>query len=331
MTMYESAFEDENELHEWISENLEIFLPGTKYLRGIHIWTVSGKRGLPDGFGINFQSNKWYILESELLSHGVWPHIAEQLTRYVVAVQNSETRRKIRDHIFETVLETDIEDQVCEDLNTVPRRLFQKLEMFVEGIDPEVIVFIDDTNKDLYDLAHALSAQIKIFRIKKYIVNEQTAYHSPDQQMPALDTEPSVDIGVEISEYDVVEEMGGGELHDTQGRFNVYKLREGTRIHIKRSKFHESKGFYWYAITEKALENIEKYQVGKVCFVMGNEGFVAVPFEMVESFLEHTSTTKNDDGSIRHYHLLISPGPEPVLYYFEDGPRYPLQDFYRPF
>ena len=32
--------------------------------------------------------HEWYVIEAELLSHGVWPHIAEQIARFVVATQN---------------------------------------------------------------------------------------------------------------------------------------------------------------------------------------------------------------------------------------------------
>jgi hypothetical protein len=120
----------------------------------------------------------WYVIEAELLSHGVWPHIAEQLPRFVVAMQNPATRRTIRDILFESITENDYVDEACNDLNTTPKRLLQQIGLFIEGIDPEVLVLIDETNQDLQDQAHALSAQIKIFRVKKFLVNGKPVYHS---------------------------------------------------------------------------------------------------------------------------------------------------------
>ena len=329
MAIKEASFDAEEELHTWVSDNLETFLPGTKYLKGIYIRTVSGKHGKPDGFGINFRTRNWYILESELLSHGVWPHIAEQLTRYVVAAQNVETRRLIRDHIFETILEEGLEKEVCGLLETTSTRLLQELEVFVKTVEPELVVFIDDTNRDLKDMAHALSAQVKIFRVKKYEVDGVPDYHSPDQYSPSVETEASMGRGVEISEYDVLKQLGGGDIYRTEGRFKVYQLESGKRIHIKRSKFHERYNYYWYALTMMAWDNIHEYGVKEIIFVMGEEGFVCVPVDIIEEYLDHTFTSKDEEGSIQQYHLYISPGPEVTLFSNQDDTSFNLSDKYK--
>lgn len=163
MAIKESVFENEQELHDWVVENLSVFLPEAYYLSPKRIATVAGKRGLSYGFAVNFDIGKRYILDSELLVHEVWPHIAEQLTSYVVAVQNPDSRRIVRDYILKWILESGLEDEVCAALDISPKRLLQKLEVFVEGIDPEVVVFIDETNEDLHEMAMALSAQVKIY------------------------------------------------------------------------------------------------------------------------------------------------------------------------
>ena len=325
MAIKESAFENEKELHDWVTDNLTSFLPGAYYLPPKRIATIAGKRGLPDGFAVNFKIGKWYILESELLTHGVWPHIAEQLTRYVVAIQNPDSRRIIRDHIFEWILENELEEEVSGLLNTTPRRLLQKLELFIEGIDPEVVVFIDDTNEDLHEMALALSAQVKIFRVQKYLVNGQADYLSPDQHQPTLETEAASEKSAAISEYDLLEELGGGELVAAERRFKVYELEDQNRIYIKRSKYYPREDNYWYSLTTKALEYIQEYGVTQLGLVMGEEGFVNVQFEIIEDYLEHALTSKNNDGSVRQYHLYLTPGPEVELYCY-DGPRFNLAD-----
>ena len=64
-----------------------------------------GKGGIPDGFAFDFAKNEWFVIENELLSHSVWSHIAEQISRYVVSAQNPRTRRQIRDHVFTQIIE----------------------------------------------------------------------------------------------------------------------------------------------------------------------------------------------------------------------------------
>ena len=99
MGMNEADFENEQELEDWTFENIRTFLPESYLVKGFQISTVSGKNGVPDGFGFSFENRDWHLIECELLKHGVWPHIAEQITRFVVALQNPDTIRKIRDRL----------------------------------------------------------------------------------------------------------------------------------------------------------------------------------------------------------------------------------------
>jgi hypothetical protein len=62
---------------------------------------------------------------------------------------------------------------------------------------------------------------------------------------------------------------------------------------------------------------------------MGDEGFVKVPIEIVKEFNEHTRVSHNEDGTVRHYHCLISPGPEPEFFYSQEVPRYDLAPYYQ--
>lgn len=64
---------------------------------------------------------------------------------------------------------------------------------------------------------------------------------------------------------------------------------------------------------------------------MGDYGFVRVPIETVTAYLKHTKTTCHADGSIRHYHVLISHDAEPELYWSSDVPRYSLADCFHSF
>jgi hypothetical protein len=295
---------------------------------GFQISTMSGKKGVPDGFIFDFDNKEWGLIECELLEHGVWPHIAEQITRFVVALQNPDTLRELRERLFEFILENKLVTKIASSLNTTPERLHQQLELFLEAVDAQIIIFIDDTNKDLHDMAQALDVPTKIFRVKKLIVDGKTDYYSPDRKVPVIDSEPSEE-GPSL-EYDVIELLGGGQLKAAVRRFKCYTLLDGSVVYVKISKCYPSND-YWYGIGTSSLEYIDEYDVTHIIFVMGDFGFVKVPISIVKDFLKNTATSKNPDGSIRHYHCFISGGPEPILYHSNDRPKFELKEYFQPF
>ncbi len=329
MTINESSYNSEQELQDWTFANIHSFLPGSYLSKGFQVTTNSGKNGVPDGFAFDFANREWYLIECELLKHGVWPHIAEQITRFVVALKNPESIKKIRDRLFEKILKDNKADETAEQLNTTKERLHRQIELFLESVPPTLVVFIDDTNRDLNDMMQALDVPSKVFRIKKFMVNDKPEYYSPDKNEPALETEPS-EKGPK-DEYNIIEILGGGKIESTAGRFKCYKLDEGSVIYVKKSKYYDTNDYYWYAMTPKSLKYIEEYNVSYVVFVMGEFGFIKVPISIVKEFLKNTGDTKNSDGSVKHYHLLISHGPEPELYWSNERPKFSLGEYFQPF
>jgi hypothetical protein len=327
----ECRFEDEAELEAWAFRNLPVFLGECITLGKIQIKTPAGKTGIPDGFAFNFAAREWYLIEAELLSHGVWPHIAEQITRFVVALQSQVTLRKIRDFLFEEILSNGQAAAVAKTLGVDVDRLHQQIELFVEGIQPNVVIFIDEANQDLSDFAHALDMPTRIYRVKKFTVNGTAEYYSPDQQAPALQTIPEEKAIEGRQDLDVVEQLGGGSLITGPGRFKCYRLADGRIIHIKRSKFYEKNSYYWYGINANSLEQATQLGVTHFCFVLGGWGFSLVPIRIVEEFCNSTKVTRNPDGTVRHYHALISPEPEPELYFSSETLKFDISEETQPF
>jgi hypothetical protein len=330
MAITEADYMNEAELDKWTADNIQLFVPGSIYLPPFQISTMTGKSGIPDGFAFSLQEQEWFVIEAELLSHGVWPHIAEQIVRFIVALQNPDTRRKIRNKLFEHIIANSKTNEACRALNTSPERLLQQIELFVEGVDPQVIIFIDETNRDLEDMAQALSSDISIFRIKKFMVNGHAEYYSPDQAAPIISTQTEVYHGDEVNEFEVVNLLGGGKI-ETKGRIKLYELHDGSRVHIKRSKFYPRQDYYWYGIPPSVVDFCKQNRATHVVFVMGEEGLVKVPTDVVWSFLETTRTSKDKSGGVRHYHCLISPGPEPRLYYSDEVPSFDCTEYYQAF
>jgi hypothetical protein len=208
MAIVEADFDSEKELERWVKNEFSTFLPASVLLDGFLASTPAGKKGVPDGFAFDFDGRQWSVIECELLKHGVWPHIAEQLTRFVVAMKNSATLRIVRDRLFEHIMDSGTAAEVAKQLDCVPERLLQEIELFVEGIRPQFVVFIDTINKDLQDMAAALDAPTLVFRVQKFLVDGRPEYHSPDRNLPTIATEPEEAPGGGATEYDVVEILG---------------------------------------------------------------------------------------------------------------------------
>src|SRR5450432_2415598 len=93
-----SPFDSEAELEKVIIDNYEyLFGPNSFYLPKAKIKTADGIGTIPDGFAIDIGQRKWYLVEAELIHHSVWNHIAPQVTKQLLASQQSITRRILID------------------------------------------------------------------------------------------------------------------------------------------------------------------------------------------------------------------------------------------
>ena len=61
------------------------------------IKTSDGGGTIPDGFVIDLASRKWYLVEAELIQHSVWSHIAPQVTKQMIASQQTITKKILED------------------------------------------------------------------------------------------------------------------------------------------------------------------------------------------------------------------------------------------
>jgi hypothetical protein len=180
----------------------------------------------------------------------------------------------------------------------------------------------------LADFAHALETPTRVYRIKKLHVNGRADYYSPDQASPVLTTQPDEKASVGGQDLDVIDALGGAASIVANGRFRCYRLNDGRVIHIKRSKFHERQNYYWYGVNPSSLEQAKQSGVSHFVFVLADSGFVVVPIDTVVKYCGFTRATKNSDGTVRHYHVLMTPEPAPELYWSEDLPRFDLRESY---
>jgi hypothetical protein len=311
MVITNAEFDNEDELQKWAFGNHRTFFGNSILLPGFRISTPSGKGGVPDGFVFNFDQRSWWVVECELLKHGVWNHIAEQITRFVVATRNPATLRQVRDNLFERVLSDNSHEAVAKALGTNTTRLLQQLELYLEGVAPSLTIFIDDTNQDLLDCCDALDIPAEIYRINKFVVNGGCEYYSPDKNQPAATFDSTADRQEGSTVFDVIGSLGGGEV--VSSRNKCYRLHDDRVVKVQYSKLYDRHQVYWYGINPSSYSQAKSLGCTHFIFILGNDGFLTVPLSVIDSYIATAYVTKNPDDSIRHYHVHIAPPPDVAL------------------
>ncbi|HMJ07611.1 MAG TPA: hypothetical protein VK468_01315 [Pyrinomonadaceae bacterium] len=128
----------------------------------------------------------------------------------------------------------------------------------------------------------------------------QSAFSSKNEKSTTFD---------EIS--NAVVRLGGGAL--VNNRIKLYRLNDGRVVKLQYSRFHPQHQTYWYGIAPNSYNAAKRSGCSEIVFVMGDVGFVTVPTDDVDAFLETAYVTNNPDGSLRHYHIYVTPPPDVKL------------------
>src|SRR5262249_42188204 len=124
----ETGFLDESELETVVEKYAKLlFGNDTIYLsKKMLVKTTDGRGTIPDAFVIDYENEEWYLVEVELIAHGVWRHIVPQITGQIVACLNQDMRNLITDRVLEHVasdpqlrLEPGIQQQVVSILRSI--------------------------------------------------------------------------------------------------------------------------------------------------------------------------------------------------------------------
>jgi hypothetical protein len=239
-----TPFQNEAELEKIIVTNYEyLFGPASLYLPKSKIVTADGFGTIPDGFVIDLDNRIWYIVEAELIRHGVYEHIVPQITKQLNAASQTEAKRKIEGLTVEqysndqTVKEKFVEAQIREiDIRKVLGDILSK--------PPVVGVPIDEVNGDLRDYSKTIKNGMRIWIVSKYVelgnpVN--IIYEFPEEYKPEIDTEEVADnetsaknhfVPYRIRQADrytvtVSDLLKCGALAQEDKVFMVYKPRDG--------------------------------------------------------------------------------------------------------
>ncbi len=99
------SYKREEELEKLAVEHTEkLFGKNTHFFNVKRkIVSKSGIGSTPDGYLVDLASDKFFIIEVELSSHDIVHHIMNQLSRFKLAMGNSETRNDLAKFLASTV------------------------------------------------------------------------------------------------------------------------------------------------------------------------------------------------------------------------------------
>jgi hypothetical protein len=161
--------DEENEFHPMVKEHhKEIFGEDSLYFDVKRVLkTLSGIGSIPDAYVINLKKNEWYVVEIELSSHPVYNHVVNQISRFINAIENSNTTTQIMEAIYkaindDVILKATVEKSI--DSREIHRYVY---ELFSKA--PKIVIIVEQKNPELEDACRALKYQPYIEEFKTFV------------------------------------------------------------------------------------------------------------------------------------------------------------------
>jgi hypothetical protein len=159
-------YSSEEELEQIIIEHYkEIFGANTLYFDPQTMKTKIGIESRNDGIILATDQNRWYILEVELSKHPLHEHIIPQITRFSIAYEEAETRKKIINTLYNAIRQDTsktvmIQNQKIEDLHKMLTDLID--------IQPTIAIIIDQKTPELDYICKKLPFPTQTTEFKTY-------------------------------------------------------------------------------------------------------------------------------------------------------------------
>jgi len=230
-------FDNEAEIEKIVVDNYEyLFGPNSLYLPKALIKTSDGIGTIPDGFAIDVAQRKWYLVEAELIHHSLWNHIAPQVTKQLLAVNQLATKKTLEELAVQLYQSSNSAQEKFSELGIAEINVRKVVGEILEN-DPVIGIPIDDVSNDLKDWARTLRFNVKLWIIRKFVDFNDTSnivYEFPEEFKPELDTEEESEpkqVNKEIAKYDVglTGLIGAGLIQQGDKIFMQYKPKNGTQ------------------------------------------------------------------------------------------------------
>lgn len=129
------------------------------------IQTATNIGTIPDAFIIDFEKEKWFIIEVEISNHDVYSHIVPQLTKFSSALNNPQTRKQLT-KFFESEIRTDATKNALL-LSNGKTEVFKTVSEIVDS-NPELIIIIEQQHDELSSIFNSLPFKTKINVFKTF-------------------------------------------------------------------------------------------------------------------------------------------------------------------
>ena len=225
-------FDSEDELERVVINNAEyIFGPSSIYFPKSLIRTTDGTGTIPDGYVIDLDRRRWYIVEAEISQHSVWNHIAPQVAKQIIAANNPATKQQLIEIAIDHVRDDEnLQDKFAEqDIEPID---YRRVLGEILSTKPIIGMPIDEVKNDLREWAATLKVEVRLWIVRKYVRfddPQSVAFEIPEEFRPVLDTTPDDSATALIARYNVsVSDLIDAELLSVGQRLRMpYKPRNG--------------------------------------------------------------------------------------------------------
>ncbi|MEM3403684.1 MAG: hypothetical protein QXJ17_03990 [Nitrososphaeria archaeon] len=244
-------FDDEQELESLINSHHEtIFNKDIVYIPQKIIQTSGGYGTVPEAIVIDFSSKCWYIVEVELAEHGLWSHIASQVSKQIVAIENKDTKQKIKRTTLDLIEKKEaLKRKLIED-GMPELRLYEVVERILED-KPKIVIPIDSEPSDFRTWITTLGYEVISLIVEKYMNIEDGRIAYMIRGTPSFAPPEKKDEGREdMEKIAPISEEAFLKKCDTPGRILFQRLKQ-----LAAEKKHEWKArpqaFCYYVVTGK--------------------------------------------------------------------------------
>jgi hypothetical protein len=177
-------FSSEDEIENIVIKNFKLLFGDYSILLEKNlINTNAGKGTIPDGIIIDFQGNKWYILEVERGIHGTWEHIAPQISKQITAMENLETKSKIAENCVNKINKNAVFKDLLNEIEIEEINIHGVINTILKS-SPIVALPIDFIPKDFKDWTKPLQVEVIVWLIEKYVdINGNVLFSIPDKEI----------------------------------------------------------------------------------------------------------------------------------------------------
>ncbi len=126
----------------------------------------------------------------------------------------------------------------------------------------------------------------------------------------------------------VIDDLGGSTALVGAGRFRIHRLPDARVVNVKYSRSHGK--YYWFGLHASLWEELKRVKATHLVLVLGATGYASVPISFIDKYVADAGTSPKADGTIRHYHVLVTTGRNPELFHHGNPNRYSITSFFTP-